>query len=495
MNLNVIYTGGSNTLMYSDIVVVKKKPGPLNVNTISDYLSTYNVEDIKEGKLRPVPLGGAEFFIYDLNDLKVMTYDLLIYVSTPTSFDGSGLPSNQLEGIGYIELTEIGLANLTTHEVVKIKYNLIEGVDYNTRLTLDYTEGTVNNLNYLTEESNSNFRSYSKEYISKNISLAPKVGNFFESYNTLDTIAPIYKGYLYNKNYYEIENLRLNLSYGINQITNLRIHLHEGDDWLEVSYSNKETILHNITRSPVIHGPLITVALNPLALFTKLVVWTFATEAHINPSSMCYKSNPSGVWYLTRTDYPIEMKLNNVYRDRLNSDLSPGYNLNIENQGFIYSRAGNGNANWCLNKEVRDRMNSLNIYTSNLNSASILWENSPLKSYKLLETDMECFILMEYNSTANITKAYFSDRTSLIIPANSKFRIIGGGELMVKTENGFNIYQGSANKVKSIDNVFDLIELYFSSFDSMISTISLTYENTLIHRGKFYTLDENYLLT
>jgi hypothetical protein len=137
MNLNVVYTGGSNTLMYSDIVVVRKKPGPLNVNNISDYLLTYEVSEIKEGKLRPMSPGAVDFYIYDLNDNKPMTYDLLIYVSTPVSLDGTGLPSNQLEGIGYIELTEIGLATPDTHEIIKIQYNLIEGVDYNTRLVLD----------------------------------------------------------------------------------------------------------------------------------------------------------------------------------------------------------------------------------------------------------------------------------------------------------------------------------------------------------------------
>jgi hypothetical protein len=495
MNLNVVYTGGSNTLMYSDIVVVRKKPGPLNVNNISDYLLTYEVSEIKEGKLRPTSPGAVDFFIYDLNDNKPMTYDLLIYVSTPVSLDGTGLPSNQLEGIGYIELTEIGLATPDTHEIIKIQYNLIEGVDYNTRLVLDYTQGIVNNFNYLTEESNSDFRSYRKSYISKNINLSPELVSTIETYGSNKTVAPTYKGYIYDKDYYELESLDLDLLYGVNQITSFRVQFHKGDYWLEVNYSNKETILHNISSVPKSMTPLIDLANDPSVSTTKLVNWQFATSIYINPTNTCYRSNPLGTWYLTKTDYSPTDKLNNVYRDRLNSDLSPGLIVGNYNSKFVFSREGNTIVDWCLNKEVRDRLKSLNTYATNTNTAFTVWENSPLKSYKLLETDLETFVIQEYNSTANLIKVYFPDKTTYTFNStNTKFKILGNGELMIRTSYGFNLYQGSVNKVKEVESIFDLVEVYFSTFDRPLDSNSVDFDTTLIHSGKFYILDNNYKL-
>lgn len=488
MNLNVISTGSSHTLMNSNCVVVKRKPGPLNVNNLSDYLSTYDPQDIKEGKLRSVE---GNVYIYDLNDYKVTKYDLLLFVAGVTDL-GPTADSTQMEGIGYIELTLIGLEDPEVHEVIKLVYEVIARDEIEAKLELDYSECEMNNNYYVSKASNGKYRTYSRDKIDS-MQWGAKLVSSIESFSHTKRIAPSHKGYIYDGDYYEMETLDLDLSYGNNLITKLRVQSWNGDYWLEINYSNKETILHNISSVPKSSTPLIEMSYDPLIETTIKVNWHFAEEVYIGVTNMVYRVGLTS-WYITKSNLSQSDKIKDAYRDRLAIHLVPGINLGLENPGFIYSNLLASNKTWCSSREVRDSLDSLNTQPTPMTSGITIWENSLLKSYKLLETDMDVFVINEFNNNVSRNVAYFKDKSSVILP-NNDFRLIGDGDLMIRDiDDSISIFLGGALNKVNIKTTLDLIGLYFSSSNKLAVNSVVNFFNTFIHKGKFYTLDDTYKL-
>lgn len=487
MNLSVISTGSSNSLMNSDCVLVKRKPGPLNANTIYNYLNQYDPSEIKEGKLNSVE---DNVYIYDLNDAKVMQYDLLVYVMNTVNLD-EVQESNNFEAIGFIELTLMGLALPQTHEKIKIVYNFITEGNIEPVLTLDYSESYMHNENYISTSSNNDYRSYSRARVDS-MNMKSNLVNSIESFYISDSLAPTYQGYTYQGNYYELEALNLDLLYSNNLITNLRTQTWDGDYWLEITYSNKETLLHNISKVPATDIPIAYLAFDENVDTTIRIPWHFAEEVIVNPKSTLYRLGDNQ-WYIVDSNLSMEDKLKEGYRTKILGTLTPGRNTSLQNPHFVYSRSGNDEKDWCLTKEIRDALDMLNTVPTPTSPGTNVWENSILKSYKLLETDMDVFVINEYNSLVNRNVVYFSDKTKVII--NSPFKLIGNGELMVKAGTNFIVYLGSSQKYKYIFNVYDLVKIYFSSSNKIINNDTpVTFENTFIHKGKFYTVSNTYKL-
>jgi hypothetical protein len=550
MNLHVEYSGSSGTLMHADVVVVKKKPGTLDVNDMTDYLKSYLPSERKEGRLREdgnvidPQTGNVEYYYYDLNPNKNFIYDLLIFIDTQVGVhykkDANGdfildEKGNRIQVwdaepldpetvcIGYAEITSQGLGLAETKEVLKVKYILEEGEKYTAVLDLDF-RGMIPIIgNYITTEPTGNDRTYSKEYINSQIEFSPRLASTLEAYNDPYTIAPTYKGYLYQGEYYELESLDLNLKWDGETVYDMRIKLFGSDYWLEVTYSSRKSILHNVSKLPASTTPLISLV---DGVNTILVDWGDYLEVVLTPNNMYHLPAPEkGVthtWVQSKTIFNADKRstanprphrqTNLKYSKALGSTISPGIVVDNPEMNVVFSKK-EPIENWCMNKEVRDRMLSLNTFLTDDRSDLIIWDNNYFSySYQVKETDMEIFIVREYTANRSTYRAFFPDKTVLpmnayvrssetIIDSQSvkieipRYKLIGKGELLVENSDGsLAIYSGGKDKVTQIKLRSDLADLYFGSFDRPISIEPVKYNTTLIHNGKFYFLDTNYNL-
>lgn len=483
MSLNVIYTGSSSTLLTSDIVMVKKKPGILNENIISDYLLNYSNADIKEGILRP---GNEDnTYVYDLNDAKVMQYDLLIFVRGNVVFNSTTL--REMEGIGYIDLPRMGLASSQTHEVINIKYTILDSVVYGNVLTYNYDKSSFIISNYLVNAVSGKSVSLTRSNIDS-LKFNHRLSTAMEAQNS--AIAPALSGYIYNNKYYENLELNLNLVYSTNSVTKLDIRNFSGNDWLEIRYSNNEILLHNISVLPKVSTPLID-SVN--GVDTIKISCPSYTDIVASISNLVYK-NTLGQWVFTYPYYtPTEM-LDNDNRIILKPNLLPGYKEKDGDCSIVYSDVtSKTTVNWCDDKEIMDRLYQLNVDDSN-NMASGVWENSTLAYYRLLNANPYFIVLNKFSETASRIEVYFEDKTMYSFSSTLPYRILDKGEIMIKTgASGFIILSNSANNVTTISNVYDLAKYYFSSFNSLITEYTITFENTVIYGGKYYSLINNKL--
>lgn len=481
MALNVIYTGSASTLLTSDIVMVKKKPGILNENIIADYLSNYSNADIKEGILRPGNEDNA--YVYDLNDAKVMQYDLLVYVRGNVVFNSTTL--NQMEGIGYIDLPRMGLANLQTHEVIKIKYTILDAVIFGNVLTYNYDKSSFDISKYIVNAVSGKHVSLSRTNVDK-LKFNHRLSAALEAKKT--SIAPALSGYLHNGKYYENLNLDLNLNYSVNSVTKMDIRSFTGNDWIEIRYSNGDIILHNISLFPKVPTPLIDSVdgINTIKISTPSYTDIITTDTNI-----AYK-NTVGQWIFTYPHYtPTEM-LDNNNRIVLKTNLIPGYKEKDGTSSLVFSDVTfKDTVNWCSDKEIMDRLYSMNVDDSN-NMSGHVWENSTLAWYRLLNANQYFIILNKFSEIASRIEIYFSDKTMYTFPTTTAFRVLDKGEVMIKNgATGFTILSNSANNATVINNVYDLAKYYFASFNSLIEEYSVTFENTIIYGGKFYSLKNN----
>lgn len=469
-NPSLIYSGLSSNIKESCAVVVRKLPGEVNLNNISNYLSNYDPVNIRRAELIELEEGRSK---YKLDEPLPVTFDLLIFVNEIFSLNDPNI-SNTYLGIGYINLPTLGSDNLDPDIYLDLSWNEIDStadINFTSELT---NEPTLELVNY---ESKNNIESHIT-MVNKN-----DLNNYGIKYlpsteSDSQGITNVNKGIISSNKFYEVPNIGIKVvNENINIIDTTYIN-YKSNEWVEILNSDGSKYMRNLTKYP--KGVLMNTPYDP-STETWRVEEVPGIVTILTPDKITWKS--SNKWrsidyndykdnnYTKVTDIEFDIESFMEYP----TNLVPGIDRISNDVNLVFSDISKQDK-WYLQSKLT-KIISNQIY---LNSNSF--------KYYILEHNIRFYIGMEISNLG--TSSFIIDYKGNRLNGFTYYKLLIDGSFIGKIGSEVRYYENDLSDYLVINSYDDLYNVYPSLYsDKILSSSPINPRELVLVRDRHFNLN------
>lgn len=459
----ILSLGTSESLKKANIVVVKRVNWEINKINLPNFLSAYNDNDIKLGKL----ISSGNTNIYELSNGGVDEFDLILFVINSFELDQPDLTPSLFTSIGVIEIPKIGISNPETTQKLELDFtesSSESGSSINTSVSLNINSANYTDLgeySLVTEESSKNF--YSSI-------LKPTL-----NYNGSNKLSYVGGGYIFENKLYKKERINLSFS-NVSEIISYQQISHNDKEYLRFKFSDGSTILRDITSSP--EGELLLSTSNS----NVYIEASPNIEFLLNPDYLVYTNLISRVTYIIKTSVIIDGGYTSITefqtsdKEKVDSRLVWGTDVESNTVSTIFSDPYR--TDWCLQSKYNSFFNSLDF----LNTSS--------RSYGLESHNSKIFIIKEFNkNSTNLFRRLAIDYKGNFVELNSsEFNLDIDGNLIIPSGSKFRGFKNNLSSEIKIEKIYDMYSLYPTGTEIIWANQEFSLSSYLSCRDRFQQL-------